>query len=77
MTAESSPTSPDGRLQSDPLLHDHPLAWRIAFALWMLSALLFLALAVPALADVVQSFDDVVYRWAVSAEWGVNAVFLC
>ncbi len=70
MTAENSPTSPDGRLQSDPLLHDHPLAWRVALALWMLSALLFLALAVPATADVVQSFDDVVYRWAVSAEWG-------
>lgn len=69
MNVEEPSGSPDGRLQSDPLLHDHPLAWRIALLLWILSALLFLALAVPATADLVQSFDDVVYRWAVSAEW--------
>lgn len=70
MSAENLPARSDGRLQSDPLLHDHPLAWRVAFGLWMLSALLFLALAIPVFADVVQSFDDVMYRWAVSAEWG-------
>ena len=69
MTAESPTPRPDGRLQSDPLLHDHPLAWRIALVLWMLSALLFLALAIPVTEEVVQSFDDVVYRWAVAAEW--------
>ncbi len=69
MTAEQSPTRPDGRLESDPLLHDHPLAWRVAVVLWMLSALLFLALAIPVSAEVVQSFDDAVYRWAVAAEW--------
>lgn len=57
------------RLQADPLLHDHPLAMRIAGALWILSAVLFLALAVPLLADRVQSVDDAVHRWAVSAEW--------
>jgi len=69
MSAEQPNAASDGRLQSDPLLHDHPLAWRVALGLWMLSAFLFLALAVPATADLVQSFDDVVYRWAVSAEW--------
>lgn len=37
--------------------------------LWGLSALLFVALAVPPLADVVQSVDDVVQRWVVSAEF--------
>ena len=68
MSAEQPNAAPDGRLQSDPLLHDHPLAWRVALGLWVLSALLFLALAIPATADLVQSFDDVVYRWAVSAE---------
>lgn len=57
------------RLQSDPLLHDHPLAMRVAGVLWILSALLFLALAVPAFADRVQSVDDTIHRWAVSAEW--------
>ena len=69
MSAEEPQAASDGRLQSDPLLHDHPLAWRVALGLWMLSGLLFLALAIPASADLVQSFDDVVYRWAVSAEW--------
>lgn len=59
-----------GRLQTDPLLYDHPVAWRIALALWALSAFLFLALAVPVLADAVQSMDDAVHRWVVSAEWG-------
>lgn len=37
--------------------------------LWGLSALLFVALAVPPLADGVQSVDDVVQRWVVSAEF--------
>lgn len=69
MSAEQPNAASDGRLQSDPLLHDHPLAWRVAIGLWMLSALLFLALAIPPVEDLVQSFDDVVYRWAVSAEW--------
>jgi undecaprenyl-diphosphatase len=36
--------------------------------LWTLSALLFLALAVPMLSDSVQSVDDAVHRWAVAAE---------
>lgn len=69
MSAEQPNPAHDGRLQSDPLLHDHPLAWRVALGLWVLSALVFLALAIPATADLVQSSDDVVYRWAVSVEW--------
>ncbi len=67
--------TPADRLLSDPLLHDHPLAQRVAGGLWILSALLFFALAVPVLADRVQSIDDVVHRWAVSAEWD-PAVFV-
>jgi undecaprenyl-diphosphatase len=69
MSAEQPNAASDGRLQSDPLLHDHPLAWRVAIGLWMMSALLFLALAIPLTEELVQSIDDVVYRWAVSAEW--------
>lgn len=69
MTAEPPKAAPAGRLQRHPLLHDHPVALRIALALWALSALLFLAVAVPPLADAVQSIDDAVYRWAVSAEF--------
>ena len=74
MTAERPEATPSSRLQRHPLLHDHPVAWRIALGLWILSALLFLALAVPAFATVVQSVDDVVYRWAVSIEWAPAVV---
>lgn len=69
MSAEQPNAAPDGRLQTDPLLHDHPFAWRVSIGLWILSSLLFLALAIPVTEDLVQSFDDVVNRWAVSAEW--------
>ena len=68
MTSEPSRAASNGRLQTHPLLHDHPLARRIALLLWALSALLFMALAVPPLADVVQSIDDVVQRWVIAAE---------
>lgn len=61
--------APASRLQRHPLLHDHPVARRIAFVLWVLSAVLFLALAIPQLAEAVQSADDVVERWAVTAEF--------
>jgi membrane-associated phospholipid phosphatase len=74
MTAERAPADPAGRLQTDPLLYDHPVAWKFALGLWILSALLFLALAVPVFTDAVQSLDDVVHRWAVSAEWGPAVV---
>lgn len=69
MTTEPPRAAPAGRLQIRPLLHDHPVALRIALMLWALSAFLFVALAVPPFADAVQSIDDVVHRWAVSAEF--------
>lgn len=69
MTTERPEAFPNGRLQADPLLQDHPVAWRIALGLWFLSALLFLVLAIPVFAAVVQSIDDVAHRWAVSGEW--------
>lgn len=53
------------------MVEDHPVALRISIALWALSAFLFVALAIPVTADVVQSVDDVVYRWAVATEAGV------
>lgn len=58
-----------GRLQERPLLQDHPLAWRITLVLWLLSGFLFVALAVPVLADVVDEIDLVVHGWAVDLEW--------
>lgn len=68
MSDERSTATPPGRLQQHPLVHDHPVALRTAAVLWILSALLFVALAIPPLADVVQSFDDVAYRWMVRVE---------
>jgi undecaprenyl-diphosphatase len=61
-------------LQSHPLLLDHPVATRIALGLWAFSALLFLAIAFPALREAVQVVDDDVHRWAISAEWGPAVV---
>ena len=69
MNADGSKADPSSRLQSDPLLYDHPMAIRIAFALWVFSALLFIAIAVPSLKDAVQVVDDQVHRWVVSIEW--------
>jgi undecaprenyl-diphosphatase len=61
-------------LQSHPLLLDHPVATRIALGLWAFSALLFLAIAFPALREAVQVVDDAVHRWVLSAEWGPAVV---
>ena len=69
MTAEPPKATPTGRLQRQPLLHDHPVAWRIALLLWAVSAFLFLALAIPPLADAVQAVDDAIYDWAVTTEF--------
>ncbi len=74
MTDDSSATRGAGRLQSRPLLHDHPTAVRAALLLWALSALLFIALAIPVLAQAVQSVDDTVFNAVVSAEWGPAVV---
>ena len=70
MNADGSKTTPPSRLQDDPLLHDHPVAMRIALGLWFFSALLFMAIAIPTLKDAVQAVDDQVHRWVVSIEWG-------
>ncbi len=70
MNADGLKADPPSRLQSDPLLHDHPVAMRIALGLWVFSALLFIAIAVPTLKDAVQVVDDQVHRWVVSIEWG-------
>jgi len=59
------------RLASRPLLTDHPVARWLSTALWIISGLLFVALAVPSLASLVQGVDDGVYRIAVDLENGV------
>lgn len=64
----------EGRLKDHPLLTDHPVAARVALILWIFSALLFVAVAVPTLRDSVQVVDDAVHRWVVSAEWGPAVV---
>jgi membrane-associated phospholipid phosphatase len=67
-------TAPDSggwrqRLESRPLLADHPVALRVTVALWALGGALFIALAVPQLESVVQALDDAVYRLAVDLEY--------
>ncbi|MGB5533820.1 MAG: phosphatase PAP2 family protein, partial [Acidimicrobiia bacterium] len=50
------------------LLQDHPGAFRLALVLWALGLFVFIALAIPALADLVQGVDDRVYELAVDLE---------
>lgn len=61
-------TGPDRRLDRDPLLTDHPTALRASLVLWALGGFLFIALAVPSLADVVQRVDDGVWELAVDLQ---------
>jgi undecaprenyl-diphosphatase len=68
-------TDPDRRLDRDPLLTDHPTALRASLALWVLGGFLFIALAVPALADIVQRVDDSVWELAVDLQNGVVVGF--
>jgi membrane-associated phospholipid phosphatase len=56
------------RLEERPLLQDHPGAFRLALVLWALGLFVFIALAIPALADLVQGVDDRVYELAVDLE---------
>jgi undecaprenyl-diphosphatase len=70
MSSKNVDRTSSGRLGDHPLVEDHPVAWRIALLLWIFSALLFAAVAIPALLDIVQTVDDVVHGWAVSTEWG-------
>jgi undecaprenyl-diphosphatase len=51
------------------LLFNQPVAIRIAAVLLTLGALLFIALAIPSTADMVQRVDDSVHRMVVDLEW--------
>ena len=62
---------PPRRLEERPLLQDHPGAFRLALVLWALGLFVFIALAVPALADLVQTVDDRFYELAVDLEASV------
>lgn len=66
--AGRSVSAPEVGVSDQPLLHDHPVALRVAIGLWLTGGLLFLALAVPALADRVQVVDDAIHSAAVTAE---------
>jgi membrane-associated phospholipid phosphatase len=59
------------RLEERPLLQDHPGAFRLTLVLWVLGLFVFIALAIPALADLVQGVDDRVYELAVDLESSV------
>lgn len=55
-------------LEERPLLQDHPGAVRLALVLLALGLFVFVALAIPALADIVQRVDDWVYELAIDLE---------
>lgn len=59
------------RLEERPLLLlQSRTAFRISMALWAVGGLLFVLMAIPALADVVQTVDDAVFDLAVRLESG-------
>ena len=70
MTSESQ-----RRLDARPLLQEHPGALRLALVLWALGSFVFVALAVPALADTVQAIDDWVYELAIDLEASIPVAF--
>lgn len=59
---------PQRRLDERPLLQDHPGAVRLALVLLVLGLFVFVALAIPALADIVQAVDDWAYEVAIDLE---------
>jgi len=62
------------RLQERPLiLASSPTAIRVSLGLWVFGGLLFLFLAVPFLADIVQVLDDAVWELVVRLEFDVAA----
>lgn len=67
--SQSTGAHPDRRLHLHPLLHDHPRAWRIARALWLVAALLFAAIAIEPIRETVERIDQATFDWAVDAEW--------
>ena len=64
-------SEPRRRLEERPLLQDHPAAFRLTLVLWVLGLFVFIALAVPALADLVQAVDDRIYQLATDLEASV------
>ena len=64
-------TDSDGwrRLESRPLLADHPIALRITLAFWTLGGAPFIVLAAPVLEAFMQGVDDVVHQLAVDLEF--------
>ena len=75
MSYDARPAAETRRLDDRPLLHDHPTAWRIARALWLLAAFLFVAVAVPALRDVVDGVD-IMLKWRAGHEAALHEVYL-
>jgi membrane-associated phospholipid phosphatase len=61
------------RLESRPLLADHPIALRVTLLLWILGGVLFLALQLPALRSAIQAADDGVYQLVVNLEFSPAA----
>ncbi len=64
------PPARRSRLEQRPLLHNNPIAFRIAAVLLAFGGAVFIALAFPTTADWVQSIDDAIYRMVVDLEWG-------
>jgi len=65
----SDPSGWRHRLESRPLLSDHPVALRVTLALWALGGVLFIALAIPSFESVVQGVDDAIHRLMVELEF--------
>jgi membrane-associated phospholipid phosphatase len=57
------------RLDTRPLLHDHPAALMASLLAWGLSAFIFLGLAIPALRSLIDAIDEAVHDLVVAAEW--------
>ena len=60
---------PSARLEDRPLLHDHPAAWRLSNLAWVLSGVLFVALVIGPLRNLIDAVDEAVHRLAMEAEW--------
>ena len=60
--------APSSHHHTEPLLKSHPTAWRWALGLWAFAGFLFIAVAIPALRDIVQGVDDQVWQLAVDLE---------
>jgi undecaprenyl-diphosphatase len=59
------------RLDDRPLLHDHPIAFRLSLLLWILGGAVYVALAVPVSSSSIQSIDDWFHELAIRWENGL------